>query len=160
MRQVSQRKDANHDEIVDEYRKQRCAVVSLARVGNGCPDLLVFGYGRLALVEVKLPKAPIQPCQEAFMREWPVTVVRSKADVDAHVAALRAVTVDDLYRVDRSAVERQLGHPIKALAPWNETEIGRATKASKAKRALPTRRSNALKSPSNELRAELMKGRG
>ena len=30
----------------------------------------------------------------------------------------RAVTVEDIYRVDRSAVERQLGHPIKTLAPW------------------------------------------
>lgn len=88
MRQVSQRKDANHDAIVDEYRKQRCAVVSLARVGNGCPDLLVLGYGRLALVEVKLPKAPLKPCQEAFHRVWPVRVVRSREDVIAHVAAL------------------------------------------------------------------------
>ena len=88
MRQVSQRKDANHDEIVDEYRKQRCAVVSLARVGNGCPDLLVLGYGRLCLVEVKTPKGPLKPAQEDFARVWPVRVVRSRAEVIEHVAEL------------------------------------------------------------------------
>lgn len=90
MRQVSQRKDANHDAIVDEYRKQRCAVVSLARVGNGCPDLLVLGYGHLALVEVKMPKGPIQPVQDEFAKVWPVRVVRTKEDVIAHVNAMRA----------------------------------------------------------------------
>jgi hypothetical protein len=90
MRQISQQKDANHDEIVDEYRKQRCAVVSLARVGNGCPDLLVFAYGRLVLVEVKMPKAPLKACQETFMQVWPVRVVRSREDVLAHVSALKA----------------------------------------------------------------------
>ena len=88
MRQISQRKDANHDAIVDEYRKQRCAVVSLARVGNGCPDLLVFAYGQLALVEVKQPKGPLKPCQEEFMKVWPVRVVRTVEDVKAHVAEL------------------------------------------------------------------------
>jgi hypothetical protein len=88
MRQISQRKDANHDAIVDEYRNQRCAVVSLARVGNGCPDLLILGYGRLALVEVKTPKGPLKACQEAFMAVWPVRVVRSRSDVQQHVAEL------------------------------------------------------------------------
>lgn len=29
----------------------------------------------------------------------------------------RKITVDDIYRVDRSAVERQLGHPIRTLSP-------------------------------------------
>jgi hypothetical protein len=90
MRRVSEQKDRNHDAIVDEYRKQHCAVVSLVKVGNGCPDLLVLGYGRLALVEVKTPKGPLKPCQEEFMQVWPVRVVRSREDVIAHVNALRA----------------------------------------------------------------------
>ena len=33
---------------------------------------------------------------------------------------MRKATIQDIYRVDRSAVERQLGHPIKTLAPWDE----------------------------------------
>jgi predicted mannosyl-3-phosphoglycerate phosphatase (HAD superfamily) len=88
MRRISQAKDLNHDAIVDEYRKQRCAVVSLARVGDGCPDLLVFGYGRLALVEVKQPKGKFKPIQEAFHKSWPVRVVRTREDVIQHVREL------------------------------------------------------------------------
>ena len=88
MRLISQRKDANHDDIVDEYRHQGCAVVSLARVGNGCPDLLVLGYGRLCLVEVKTPKGPLKPVQEEFARIWPVRVVRSREEAMLHTLEL------------------------------------------------------------------------
>jgi hypothetical protein len=44
-------------------------------------------------------------------------------------AMKRAVSVSDIYRVDRSAVERQLGHPIRTLSPSS----GRGMKALPAK---------------------------
>lgn len=90
MRQVPQKKDANHDEIEAEYRRHHCLVVSLNRVGNGCPDLLVFGYNRFALVEVKLPTGKLTDDQEKFHKVWPVQVVRTKDDVAAHVMRMKA----------------------------------------------------------------------
>lgn len=49
-------------------------------------------------------------------RSWAQTIRNMIAwEANAHS---RPITVEDIYRVDRSAVERQLGHPIKTLAPW------------------------------------------
>jgi hypothetical protein len=62
----------------------------------------------------------------------------------------RPVTVKDIYRVDRSAVERQLGHTIRTLAPWPDKKVGSATIAANAKRAAPTHRSAAQKSSSSD----------
>jgi Holliday junction resolvase len=46
--------DKNHPEIVAALRKVGCEVLSLARVGEGVPDLLVRTRGgRLLLLEVK-----------------------------------------------------------------------------------------------------------
>lgn len=94
MRQVSQHKDANHDLIVDAYEDRGCVVKSLHRVGDGCPDLLVLVGSQLALVEVKSPKGKLKPEQEMFARTWPVRVVRSEADVAAHVQAMKVGCVD------------------------------------------------------------------
>ena len=53
---------------------------------------------------------------ESGLRSWGQVVRMLIADamVNRHK---NNVTVSDLYRVDRSAVERQLGHPIKMLSP-------------------------------------------
>lgn len=45
--------DDNHAEIVKALRAIGCSVVSLAPLGNGCPDLLVGIFGRNLLLEVK-----------------------------------------------------------------------------------------------------------
>ena len=91
MRRISQHKDSNHDAITWEYQRLGCLVVSLAVVGNGCPDLLVkeLQTGRLALVEVKSRRGKIKPAQEKFAREWQTRIVRTAADVVQHVQALR-----------------------------------------------------------------------
>lgn len=49
------RVDRNHGEIVDALRKIGCSVQSLATIGDGCPDLLVYSsaMGELMLMEVK-----------------------------------------------------------------------------------------------------------
>ena len=53
---------------------------------------------------------------ESGLRSWGqvVRMLISDSMVNRHK---NNVTVSDLYRVDRSAVERQLGHPIKMLGP-------------------------------------------
>lgn len=60
---------------------------SLARMGDGVPDLLVCRGAKLALVEVKMPKGKLTPEQERFLeRGWPVFVLR---DVEAAMALVR-----------------------------------------------------------------------
>lgn len=70
--------DANHAEIVRTLRSAGCGVLSLAAVGNGCPDLLVHGPfypWKHFLLEVKDGSKPpsarkLTPDQEKFHAEW------------------------------------------------------------------------------------------
>ncbi len=77
--------DANHAEIVKAFRNAGCLVRSLASVGEGFPDLLVWSPWmngcRLCLVEVKTLKGKPTPDQVRFQGEgWPVRTVRSVAE--------------------------------------------------------------------------------
>ena len=76
--------DANHPEIVAALRDYGCEVLSLAKIGKGCPDLLVYRTGRMYLLEVKHGKAKAKgdtkEAQATFAQRWPVTVVRSIED--------------------------------------------------------------------------------
>lgn len=77
------RVDANHGEIVAEFRRLGCAVESLAGMGKGVPDLLVCMHGRNELVEVKTEKGKLTEDQVKWFEKWPVTVhvVRDTLDV-------------------------------------------------------------------------------
>ncbi len=87
--------DATHAAVVGAFRACGCLVESLAAVGNGVCDLLVFHLStrRFLLVEVKDGgKAPsarrLTPAQVAWKAKgWPVIVVDS---VEGAIAALRA----------------------------------------------------------------------
>lgn len=70
--------DGNHAAIVEALRKSGWQVLSLASIGDGCPDLLIHHqYRGWRLVEVKLTIGKLRPSQELFMSRWPVTIVRS-----------------------------------------------------------------------------------
>lgn len=62
--------DATHGEIVQTFRQCGWAVLSLAPLGNGAPDLLVYGYKHgshyLYLVEVKAGKGKLRHEQVLF----------------------------------------------------------------------------------------------
>ena len=77
------RVDTNHPEVVKAARKLGFLVLSLAPLGYGCPDLLLYQprTRRLLLVEVKTPKGRIKPLQADFAALWPVAVVRSIDDL-------------------------------------------------------------------------------
>lgn len=70
--------DENQPEIVKKLVAIGCSVVSLAAVGNGCPDLLVTAPSfphRTLLLEIKNPeqdpnKQALTPAQVKFHREW------------------------------------------------------------------------------------------
>ncbi len=95
--------DATQAAIVTALRAAGCKVLSLAALGNGAPDLMVYRpihdrieaafhwalFGsEIVLLECKNPKGrgtSLTPDQVKFHAEWPVTVVTTPEE------ALRAV---------------------------------------------------------------------
>ena len=77
------RTDENQLAIVDALRRCGWRVKSLAALGGGVPDLLVYRTGQpLRLLEVKGKGGVLTKAQEEFMADgWPVTIVRSVDDV-------------------------------------------------------------------------------
>lgn len=77
--------DENQPGIVKALRRTGCKVLSLASLGQGCPDLLVCNSrGQLFLLEVKDENKPpskrkLTPMQVELHQEWPVTVVFNAA---------------------------------------------------------------------------------
>ena len=78
-------------ELIAAFEAAGARVVSLAAVGDGCPDLLVGYRGRIALCELLLgptgPRASCSPERLAWYQAWrgsPVTVLHTVDDV-AHV---------------------------------------------------------------------------
>jgi hypothetical protein len=85
------RVDVNHPEIVDALRKAGASVLSLASLGEGCPDLLVAHHrAGTFLVEVKRPLGPqggesrssLNQLQRDFLAAWRgrIELVRSPED--------------------------------------------------------------------------------
>ena len=65
------RVDANHGEIKHAFELLGCTVVSLASVGDGCPDLAVGVGGHTYLIEVKAgPSAKLTPAEHKFCNTW------------------------------------------------------------------------------------------
>lgn len=86
--------DGNHQSIVSGLRKAGCRVLSLAAVGHGCPDLLLYYRNTLFLFEVKdgsLPpsKRQLTGPQKVFHEIWPVHVVTSLEEALTVVGATR-----------------------------------------------------------------------
>lgn len=87
--------DANQTAIVAALRGIGCSVVSLAPIGNGCPDLLVGIFGRNLLLEVKDGDKPpsarkLTPMEREFAETWKgqKAVVTSAEEAIACVNAL------------------------------------------------------------------------
>lgn len=85
MSRYARRTDDNHAAVVDALRKAGAVVRSLAKVGDGCPDLLVGYRGRTLLLEVKDGSKPpsarrLTADEERFFDEWtggPLAIVES-----------------------------------------------------------------------------------
>ena len=77
--------DDNQREIVSALRSAGCHVLSLATVGNGCPDLLVLRADTLYMLEVKdgskyASQRQLTPHQIKFHQDWPVHVVNDELE--------------------------------------------------------------------------------
>lgn len=66
----SARVDQNQREIVKALRAIGCSVVSLHRVGQGCPDLLIGYRGQTYLIEVKIPGEWLNLMQREWFERW------------------------------------------------------------------------------------------
>lgn len=78
--------DANHGEVVAALRRAGFAVLSLAVLGHGVPDLLVSSGQAMLLMEVKSSTNDLNPMQCDWWRNWqgvPPVVVRSPAEAVA-----------------------------------------------------------------------------
>ena len=72
--------DRNQEAIVEALRFRGWLVLSLAPLGDGVPDLLLWHCGRgiMRLVEVKVPTGKLTKDQAGFaLAGWPFQVVRS-----------------------------------------------------------------------------------
>lgn len=64
------RVDVNQDAIVTALRKAGCSVLSLARIGDGCPDLLAARAGKLYLLEIKTDGGTLAQSQLDWINGW------------------------------------------------------------------------------------------
>lgn len=83
------RRDATHTAIREHYRAMGCPVIDLGDVGDGCGDLLVLIGQTLSLVEVKTARGKLEPRQVEMARIWPIRVIRSTPEAEAHIAEVR-----------------------------------------------------------------------
>jgi hypothetical protein len=82
------RVDSNHSAVVGAFRACGCEVESMAGLGNGAPDLLIYHRStkRLILVEVKDGKRrpserKLTAKQVEWHERWPVHVITSVEQV-------------------------------------------------------------------------------
>lgn len=77
------RVDGNHVEMCEGLRQSGRLVLSLARMGNGVPDVLTWRADEgCRLWEIKMPKGKLRRQQECFQAKgWPVTVIRSVEEI-------------------------------------------------------------------------------
>ena len=82
--------DANHGVIVAALRQVGASVQDLAKVGKGCPDILVGYRGQNYLMEIKTNKGKATLPQIAWHTFWQgqVVVVR---DVDEALHVIGAI---------------------------------------------------------------------
>ncbi len=84
------RVDANHSMIVAALRQVGASVQDLAKVGQGCPDILVGYRGQNYLMEIKVNRGKPTPAQVVWHMTWQgqVVVVR---DVDEALHVIGAI---------------------------------------------------------------------
>lgn len=87
--------DNNHAEIVEALRGIGASVVSLANLGNGCPDILVGWKGNNILFEIKSGRGGLTADEMKFMEDWEgnYRVVRTVEQAIGFVTDLDTVTL-------------------------------------------------------------------
>lgn len=77
------KRDENHPEIVDAFRRFGADVFDAGGVGHGFPDIVVGFRGNTYLAEIKTERGKLKKTQEAFIERYPqikVHIVRTTDD--------------------------------------------------------------------------------
>jgi hypothetical protein len=99
MPRYAARVDANQAVVVAALRACGAEVLSLAALGKGVGDILIFHRGQLRMFEIKdgakvKSARALTPAQVEFHKRWPVTVVENVQQ------ALAALVSDDVRASD------------------------------------------------------------
>jgi len=93
---VRARKDANHTEIVKNFRELGASVLDTAQLGKGAPDILIGYQGHNVAIEIKdgskPPSARLLTTDEAkFHDEWQgwIEIVYTVDDVIRIISEIR-----------------------------------------------------------------------
>lgn len=83
MTRLRARRDLNHGEIREAFRRLGWVVWDTGDCGHGAPDLVAARRGETILVEIKRPGAPFTEDEARFAQMWPdrYETVRCLADV-------------------------------------------------------------------------------
>ena len=94
--------DTNHADIVEALRAVGCFAQSLAPLGHGVPDVLVWSpwTQRWVLLEIKSRGGALTPLEKAWISQagGPVSVVRSESEA---LAAVGVAATDQTTRAWR-----------------------------------------------------------
>lgn len=83
--------DANTDALV-KYATALGATCALIEDRDGCPEVLIGGWGVMRLAEVKTAKGKLRERQEKWRQRWrgpPPHLWRTKEDVDQTIWSMR-----------------------------------------------------------------------
>ena len=91
------RVDANQQQIVKDLRKCGiCSVAIIAPCGNGIPDLVIGFKDKLGrpvniLVEIKVDKAKLTPCEKVWHDEWQgqCMIARNTSDILQYICDMQ-----------------------------------------------------------------------
>ena len=97
--------DENHAQIVEELRALGLSVTSLAKVANGCPDIVVGCEGMNFLFELKMPGKQLNEAEEKWRQTWRGQV--NKATSSREVLELME---EHLERMGKKLPLRAVGH--------------------------------------------------
>ena len=64
------RRDENHLEVCRQFQQLGFSTLTLADMGDNCPDLLISRAGRTALIEIKSDGGKLTPGQARFAKDW------------------------------------------------------------------------------------------
>lgn len=101
MKRIYAKVDLNQSAIVKALRQAGCSVVSLAAVGNGCPDLLAARNGNMWLMEIKngdkcLSAQKLTPDEVRFHATWKAQIHVVKNVDQALNVASRSMMIPNL----------------------------------------------------------------
>lgn len=86
------RRDANHKDLIADYRALGCSVADTADLGKGVPDCFVGCAGVTDPVEFKADRGKLRDAQREFSADWrgsKIWVIKKRDDVIAHVNDMR-----------------------------------------------------------------------